>query len=185
MRLTVFKGSEFIGVFEKGQYCPINAKSVNELKTNAVCEVYRYCAFFEKKLPSGCDEIEIIKTISIKNVDEIFTGKNFTFVSKKDFENLIGALYQTAFSFKIIVESYEEINLKEVFSFITDVEIDCDEQIMSYVFKIIEKAKELNLTDGYAFILKTYYFLTSKAKIFYLNKKEKGENISNLFCFGI
>ena len=183
MRLIVFKSSEYIGVFEKGQYCPINAKSVNELKTNAVCEVYRYCAFLEKKLPSNSDEVEIIKTVSVKSVDDIFVDKNFTNINKKDFENLINSLLQTAFSYKMMVESFEEIDLAELFNL--DIVIDAGDQIMSYLFKIIEKAKKLDLPSGYAYLLKTYYYLTLTAKKFYYDKKEKGEDISNLFYFGI
>ena len=183
MRLIVFKSSEYIGVFEKGQYCPINAKSVNELKTNAVCEVYRYCAFLEKKLPSNSDQVEIIKTVSVKSVDDIFVDKNFTNINKKDFENLINSLLQTAFSYKMMVESFKKIDLAELFNL--DIVIDADDQIMSYLFKIIEKAKKLDLPSGYAYLLKTYYYLTLTSKKFYYDKKEKGEDISNLFYFGI
>lgn len=183
MRLIVFKGSEYIGVFEKGQYCPISAKNLNELKTNAVLEVYRYCAFLEKKLPSCSDDVEIIKTFSIKSLDDVFKGENFTNINKKDFENLVNALYQTAFSYKIMVESFKEIDLSELFAL--DIPIDNDDQIMSYIFKIINKAKLLDLTNGYALLLKVYYLLTLKAKEFYFDKKEKGENITNLFYFGI
>ncbi len=184
MRLIVFKGNEYIGVFEKGQYCPINAKSQSELKENAVMEIYRCCNFFEKKLPSNCDDIEIIKTISIKSIDEIFIGKNFTHVNKKDYENLVNALYQTAFSYKIMVEQFGYINLKDIFNNL-DFTIENDEQIMSFIFKIVEKANTLILQDGYALLLKAYYFLTLQAKNLYYSKKELGENISNLFYFGV
>lgn len=183
MRLIVFKGSEYLGIFEKGQYCPVSAKSLSLLKENAVSEVYRYSAFLEKKLPNDSDDVEIIKTVSVKSVDEVFIGENFTNINKKDFENLVNALYQTAFSYKIMVESFEEIDLAELFNL--DIVIDNDGQIMSYIFKIIKKAKLLDLTNGYALLLKVYYLLTLKAKEFYFDKKEKGENITNLFYFGI
>ncbi len=185
MRLIVFKSSEYLGVFEKGQYCPVSAKSLSLLKENAISEVYRSCAFLEKKLPNDSDVVEIIKTIQVKSLDEVFIGKNFEFITKKDYENLVSALYQTAFSYKIMVENFEQIDVKQLFSFVLLQDIDDDEQIMSLIFKIIKKAKILELSSGYAYLLKVYYTLTSLAKNFYYSKKELNKNVSNLFYFGV
>ena len=185
MKLTVFKSREYLGVFDSGNYCPITAKSISELTKNAILEVYRHSAFYEKRLPSGSDVIEIVKTISVKSENEIFIGENFSFVTKKDLENLTNYVYQTAFTLKITCEQFESVNIKDIFSFYKDATFDSNEQIMSLTSKIIEKCNGLSLQDGYALLYKTYYFLTTYAKKFYYDKKEKGENISNLFYFGV
>ncbi|MBQ9782173.1 MAG: hypothetical protein IJW26_03215 [Clostridia bacterium] len=185
MRLIVFKSREYLGVFNSGNYCPVTAKNISDLTKNAVLEVYRHCAFYEKKVPKDSDAVEIVKSTTIKSENEIFRGENFSFVTKKDFENLTNYVYQTAFTLKITCEQFENVKLEDIFSFDKDTSIDSDEQIMSLTCKIIEKCNGLSLQDGYALLCKTYYFLTCYAKKFYYDKKEKGENISNLFYFGV
>ncbi len=185
MRLTVYKSSEYLAIFENGQYSPVTAKSLNELKRSAVMEVYRFSAFFEKKLPKNSDDIEIIKTVSVKNTNDAFIGDNFLYATKNDYENLISVLYQTAFSYKIMVESFESVSLNDLFSFDLDIALERDEQIMSFLSKIIDKTTIMPLNDGYALLLKVYFELTLKAKNFYYAKKIAGKKISNLFYFGI
>ena len=112
------------------------------------------------------------KSLSPIQAFKLSTAKTFL-------SNFLAACFAALYVF----ESFEEIDLAELFNL--DIVIDAGDQIMSYLFKIIEKAKKLDLPSGYAYLLKTYYYLTLTAKKFYYDKKEKGEDISNLFYFGI
>ena len=84
MRIFVFKNVNYYGVFEKGQYCPVTANSIEKLKENAIEEIYRYSAFCEKKVPNDSDKIEIILT---KSVNEVFCENTFSLLSITEFKN--------------------------------------------------------------------------------------------------
>ena len=184
MRIYVFKNVNYYGIFEKGQYCPVTANSIEKLKENAVEEVYRYSAFCEKKVPNDSDKIEIILT---KSVNEVFCENTFSLLSitKKDFDNLKNVVIQTAFSYKNMVESLKEINVLDLFSFINYTKIESNEGILSNIFNVISYLENLPLIKAYSLLMQIYYNLTITAKADYYALKSENKKIYNLFYFGV
>lgn len=181
MKVTILKSDSYVAIFEDFIAVPVIANSQGELKKQVVNEVYRTCNFLEKRLPKNANEVEILKTVSVKesvkNLDENLFYIGF---SKKAFSEYKTLFIQSAFSLKAMVDSLKNGNdyLKNACSLINGVIcLNGESGIIETAFTAVENLEELFLKNellAYKRIVKLCYLLTSYALNVYSAEKQNG-----------
>lgn len=181
MKVTILKSDSYVAIFEDFIAVPVIANSQGKLKKQVVNEVYRTCNFLEKRLPKNANEVEILKTVSVKesvkNLDENLFYIGF---SKKAFSEYKTLFIQSAFSLKAMVDSLKNGNdyLKNACSLINGVVcLNGESGIIETAFTAVENLEELFLKNellAYKRILKLCYLLTSYALSVYSAERQNG-----------
>lgn len=191
MKVKVIKNGGYLAFFDDFYACPVYANSLKELKINVVNEVYRTCNVLEKRLPKNSNEVIVS---SENQVD--FNVKNYVNsvyeipYDKKGYSEYKSQLLQGFFSIKVMLDSVLDTESAEDFvSGIKSVNsaynldnsgiIECGFNVL----EVLDGMLEQNEVKAYNLLIKTFYFVVSKAKEIF--EKHQAENITDSFYFGV
>ena len=196
MKVKIIKGNRYLAFFEDFISNAVISPSINELKKEAVNEVYRLCNQLENKLPKSALDVEIINTINACGDLSLVSEWNFDlgkFSSAKEYEKLKSLLIQYAFSFKCMTESAGDFESEGV---LVDKLLDINGNLNGYnggligaVFEIIESFDlkiNSNQNQVKLQIHKNLFEIVNFAKQLYFNYlKNNVEGVTDSFFFGV